>query len=161
MYYIFYDSWVEVKIFMQFLEEWGLLGLFIASFAAATILPFSSEALFAFLVSKGEQQYLLIFVATLGNSLGGLFNYWVGRLGKLDWASRYLKISSSNVLKWRNVLEKYGSLLAFLCWLPIIGDPLALALGYFRISFWKVLVFLSLGKLARYLVIYFVVMNFQ
>ena len=146
---------------MQFLEQWGILGLFLASFGAATILPFSSEALFAYMVSQGKSIYLLIFVATVGTSLGGLFNYWIGHLGNLSWAYKYLKISKESVYKWQNRLEKHGSVLAFLCWLPIVGDPLSLALGYFRVGFWKVALFLSLGKLCRYLFVYYVVTWFQ
>lgn len=161
MLYIFYDCCFEVKINMQFFEDWGLFGLFMASFLAATFLPFSSEALFAYMVNKGMNTELLIIVATIGNSLGGLFNYWIGHMGKLEWAQRYLKISKSAVDKWCHRIQSYGSLLAFLCWLPVIGDPLALALGYFRVSFVKVAIFLTVGKLVRYLVLVYIVMKFQ
>jgi membrane protein YqaA with SNARE-associated domain len=146
---------------MQFLEDWGIFGLFMASFLAATFLPFSSEALFAYMVNEGKTVSVLILVATIGNSLGGLFNYWIGHMGKLEWAQKYLKISKESVDKWCLRIEKHGSLLAFLCWLPIIGDPLALALGYFRVSIGKVAFFLTLGKFIRYLVIVYVVMRFQ
>lgn len=146
---------------MQIFQDLGVLGLFLASFLAATFLPFSSEAIFAYMVSQGDRIEILILVATIGNSLGGLFNYWIGLFGKLEWAERYLKITHEQIKKWQLKIEKRGSLLAFLCWLPIVGDPLALALGYFRVPFYKVAIFLTLGKMCRYLFIVYVVSRFQ
>ncbi len=135
---------------MQFFEELGLIGLFLVSFLAATILPFSSEAILAIMVSDSKSLISLLVVASLGNILGGMFNYYIGHLGKLSWAEKYLKITKRDIDKWCIKIERFGSILAFFCWLPVIGDPLALALGYFRVSPLKVLIYLSLGKTLRY-----------
>ena len=127
--------------------------LFGTSFLAATFLPFSSEVHVAALIYS-KKSYLLIFlVASIGNTLGGVFNYYIGLYAKLEWASKYLKISKKQIDKFQSRINNYGSLLALLCWMPIIGDPLSLALGYFKVPLRKVLGLMFLGKALRYLVI--------
>jgi membrane protein YqaA with SNARE-associated domain len=139
---------------MQFLEEISYLGLFISSFLAATFLPFSSEAIISALYLKNQQTFLLlIIIASIGNTLGGMFNYAIGHFGKLEWAEKYLKIKQENLKRYQEIINKWGSLLAFFCWLPIIGDPLSLALGYFRVPWQKTLLFMLLGKVLRYLIL--------
>jgi membrane protein YqaA with SNARE-associated domain len=136
--------------------EWGYLGLFIASFLGATIIPFSSELVFSLLIIKGYDFNLSLLVATTGNWLGGLSSYFLGRLGKWSTLEKYFRLKKEKIVKFKTNIDKWGSLLAFFCWLPIIGDPIAVGLGFFRTNFLLVALWMFIGKLIRYIVWAFV-----
>lgn len=133
--------------------QWGYIGLFLASFLAATVLPFASEVVFtALILTMGLDPWMCVGVATVGNTLGGLTCYWIGHLGKLDWIEKYLKVKKENLDKWIRKFHKHGDWLAFFAFLPAIGDFIAVAAGYLRCNLWIVTVAMFLGKLARYIV---------
>ena len=141
---------------METFVEWGYIGLFIASFLGATIIPFSSELVFSLLIIKGYDFNLSLLVATTGNWLGGLSSYFLGRLGKWSTLEKYFRLKKEKIVKFKTNIDKWGSLLAFFCWLPIIGDPIAVGLGFFRTNFLLVALWMFLGKLIRYIVWAFV-----
>lgn len=130
----------------------GYLGLFIASFLAATVVPFSSEVVFSGMMIGGLDPWKLVFVATLGNWLGGMSCYYLGRLGKLEWIEKYLKVSRERLERFTTVLHKYGDWIAFFSFLPAVGDVIAVASGYFRCRLWIVAFSMLLGKFVRYIV---------
>lgn len=135
---------------VEFLLQWGYLGLFIGAFLAATIIPFSSDVLLVGFLAIGAKPVLAVAVATLGNWTGGLTSYWLGRLGKWEWLEKYFKIKHERVVKLKCRVDKYGSLLALVSWLPVVGDLIAIALGFFRVHFGKSAVFMLIGKCARF-----------
>ena len=137
------------------LEELEYLGLFIAGFLAATILPFSSEGLLAIALLNGLDPILCLIITTFGNWLGSITTYGIGYLGNIDWIEKYLKISREKIEKTKIVLIKYGTLLALFVWVPIIGDVFALALGYFKVNFTLTAIFMLIGKFFRYLLLIF------
>ena len=141
---------------MEGFVEWGYLGLFIASFLGATLIPFSSELVFSLLIIKGYDFNLSLLVATTGNWLGGLSSYFLGRLGKWSTLEKYFRLKKEKIVKFKTNIDKWGSLLAFFCWLPIIGDPIAVGLGFFRTNFLLVALWMFIGKLIRYIVWAFV-----
>ncbi|MDR0370506.1 MAG: DedA family protein [Prevotellaceae bacterium] len=128
------------------------LGLFIAAFLAATILPLSSEAVFTAVLYAGLEAWKCIFVATLGNWLGGMSCYFLGRLGKLEWIEKHLKIKKEKIDNFTTKIHKYGDWFAFFSFLPGIGDVIAISSGYFRCRWWLVALSMLLGKFARYIV---------
>lgn len=136
---------------MTDLASFGYLGLFIGSFAAATILPFSSEVLLIILLASGYELVPCLIIATTGNWLGGLTGYGIGYLGKLEWIEKWFRVSHAKLVSFQQRIESYGSWIAFLSWLPVIGDPLTIALGFFRVHFLKVCLFMLVGKLVRYI----------
>lgn len=137
---------------MEAFVEWGYLGLFIASFLGATIIPFSSELVFSLLIIKGYDFNLSLLVATTGNWLGGLSSYFLGRLGKWSTLEKYFRLKKEKIVKFKTNIDKWGSLLAFFCWLPIVGDPIAVGLGFFRTNYVLVAIWMFIGKLIRYIV---------
>lgn len=141
---------------METFVEWGYIGLFIASFLGATIIPFSSELVFSLLIIKGYDFNLSLLVATTGNWLGGLSSYFLGRLGKWSTLEKYFRLKKEKIVKFKTNIDKWGSLLAFFCWLPIIGDPIAVGLGFFRTNYLLVALWMFIGKLIRYIVWAFV-----
>ena len=122
--------------------ELGYFGLFLASFLAATILPFSSEIILAGVLAAGFDPVLCLFVASFGN--------WLG-----DWKkiSKWLRVDAHQIDRWRPQINRYGPWTALLCWLPFVGDPLAIALGVFRVRILPVSIFMVLGKFLRYLLV--------
>tara|TARA_B100001059_G_scaffold24131_1_gene19412 strand:+ start:283 stop:732 length:450 start_codon:yes stop_codon:yes gene_type:complete len=141
---------------LEIFVEWGYLGLFIASFLGATIIPFSSELVLSLLIIKGYDFNLSLLVATTGNWLGGLSSYFLGRLGKWSTLEKYFRLKKEKIVKFKINIDKWGSLLAFFCWLPIIGDPIAVGLGFFRTNYILVALWMFMGKLIRYIVWAFV-----
>lgn len=134
------------------LIEWGYIGLLVGSFLAATILPFSSELILATLLLNGFDPFYCLIIASAGNSLGGLTNYGIGRLGNPKWMLK-LGMTEVKLNRFQNASFKYGHWLAFFAWLPIVGDPLSIALGYFRAKIIPFILIMSLGKTLRYAVI--------
>ena len=134
------------------INEWGLWGLFFSSFISSTLLPGGSEAILAALqFNKMHDPLTLLSVATAGNTLGGLSSWLVGFLIAKRWPTKnLLKPDQQRAADW---LEQHGSPLLLLSWLPIIGDPLCLAAGWLKINFWSALLFIAVGKAARYAVI--------
>src|SRR5574344_3093849 len=115
----------------------GYLGLFIGSFLAATVVPFSSDFLIIGILLGGGNPWVSFICATLGNWLGGLTSYWLGWLGKWEWIERYMRVKHETLERHKHKVERFGSWLALLTWLPFIGDVFALALGFYRVSFWQ------------------------
>ena len=136
---------------LDFLVEYGYIGLFLASFLAATILPIGSEVVFAGLLAAGLSGWGCIAVATVGNWLGGMTNYYLGHLGKIEWIEKYLKVDKSNIDRMQHWLADKGAWMALFSFLPIIGDLIALALGFMRANVWIVNISMFLGKLVRYI----------
>ena len=112
---------------MEFLIEYGYIGVFIASFLAATILPFSSEVV-----------------------LTGMSCYWLGMLGKTEWIEKYLKLDPDKLRRVQEWIKGKGSWMGFFVFLPGVGDFIAVALGFLRANIWIVAVSMFLGKAIRY-----------
>jgi len=130
----------------------GLFGLFIASFLAATVVPFSSEVVFSAMVFGGLDAWSCVWVATLGNWLGGMTCYYLGRLGKMEWIEKYAGVKKDKLDKFSTKIHKYGDWLPFFSFLPGIGDVIAVASGFLRCRWWIVAISMLLGKFARYVV---------
>ena len=137
---------------MELLSEWGYLGLFIASFLAATILPFSSEIVFSILIANNHDLTICIIFATLGNWIGGMSSYGLGWLSKWSFIEKYFRIKRGKIERFKLRIDRWGSILAFFSWLPIIGDPLAIGLGFFKTNVLLVSIWMLIGKLIRYII---------
>ena len=132
------------------------LSLFVISFLAATILPLSSELTLAGLIATSNyDNLLLLIVASFGNILGSVVNWILGfysrNLSKKNWflfKDEQIKKSS----KWFNKFGKWSLLFA---WVPIVGDPLTLAAGLLRVRFLEFLILVTIGKVSRYVVIFY------
>ena len=103
---------------LEFLLDLGYVGLFIGTFIAATVVPFSSDFLIVGILIAGGDPLISWICATAGNWLGGLTSYWIGRIGKWEWIEKWFRVKEETLLKQKSKIDKYGSLLAFLTWLP-------------------------------------------
>lgn len=133
------------------LESLGLLGLFIGTFLAATILPFSSDALYIAVLAATKDPIGCLAVGTVGNWLGSVVTYWMGWIGRWEWIEKWFKVKRETLEKQKVKIDKYGVWLALLAWIPIIGDVIAIALGFYRTRPWATMFLLLVGKFARFL----------
>ena len=130
------------------LPQFGLSTVFVVSFISATLLPLGSEpAVFGLIKLNPELFWPAILVATVGNTLGGAASWWMG----LGAHKAVDKARGSNTelraLRW---LERLGPKACLLSWLPGVGDPLCAMAGWLRLPFWRCVLYMAIGKLARY-----------
>lgn len=129
----------------------GYLGLFLSALLAATILPFSSEAVLAGLVAFDKYDAVLLWlVASGGNTLGSLINWVLGRFC-LHWQDRkWFPLRPGQLEKAQDRFARYGVWSLLLAWLPVVGDPLTFAAGILRVNVWLFLLLVAIGKGGRY-----------
>ena len=142
---------------MEYFTELGYIGLFVASFLAATILPLSSEIVLSTLQLNGLSPVALVTIATIGNVLGSLTNYALGYWASLSVIKKWLKMSEDQFVRAEHRFTKYGLLSLCFAWVPIIGDPLTVIAGVLRIRLLWFLILVTVGKLTRYIVISYLV----
>lgn len=135
------------------LIEYGYIGLFLAAFLSATILPLNSEFVLTYLLLHNYDPYSTVAVATTGNVLGSVVNYALGFGGSVLLLKKVLRISSEDLRRAEERFKKYGIFSLFFAWVPIVGDPLTIAAGVLKINFTIFLSLVTLGKLLRYIVI--------
>ncbi len=130
------------------LPEYGLSTVFVVSFISATLLPMGSEpAVFGLIKLQPDLFWATIAVATVGNTLGGAVDWAMG-YGAHQVADKYRgSRTHGRALRW---LEKLGPKACLLAWLPAVGDPLCAIAGWLRLPFWPCLLYMAIGKFARY-----------
>lgn len=143
-------AWLDPILALLALPRFGLTTLFIASFISATLLPVASEpVLYGLLHLNPELFWSAILVATAGNTLGGVVDWWMG------WEAHQI-VDKYAHSKWHakalGWLERMGPKACLLAWLPIIGDPLCAVAGWLRLPFWQCTFYMAIGKLTRYVI---------
>ena len=141
--------------FVDFLLTYGYGGMFAAAFLAGSFFPFSSEAVRAGLRLAGLDVWMLVLCASVGNLLGGMFNYGVGRMGKEDWIYGMLRVRPERLEQSERFVHRYGAWMGLLSWLPILGSVITIAMGLLRVDVWKSALTILIGKVARYVVLGF------
>ena len=144
---------------MAFVEPVSYLGLFVVSFLAATILPFSSEIALGAMLKGDFSVWMTLCFASLGNVLGAVVNYWLGIYGSEFVFKRILRLKKDELDNSLNRFQKYGTASLLFAWVPVIGDPLTVAAGVLKINFPVFVVLVAAGKILRYLVIAWAVLN--
>lgn len=139
--------------FIDVLSSYGYIGFFIAAFIAGSVFPFSSEAVMVGLIAAGLDPVQLVVYGTIGNTLGSMFNYGVGRLGKPEWISKYLHVKEEQLKKTERFLAGHGAWMGVLTFLPILGSAISVALGLMRANVVITTTSVFIGKLARYVIL--------
>lgn len=96
-------SWI-----ISFLIDWGYWGMLAAAFLAGSFFPFSSEAVMAGLQAAGLEPLPLVIYGSIGNVLGSMFNYGVGRMGKMEWIEKYLHVKKKSLDKAERFMAGRG-----------------------------------------------------
>lgn len=136
--------------FIDFLVCHGSAGMFLAAFLAGSFFPFSSEVVMLALFEGGADATGLVLWGTAGNTLGSLFNFGIGRLGREEWIERYAKVSHEKLVRGQYYVRRYGAWAGFFAWLPILGTLLCVAMGFLRTNVPLSILTMVIGKYARY-----------
>ena len=132
------------------LTDYGYIGMFISAFLAGSIFPLSSEVVMLALMAAGLDPWQLVVYGTIGNTLGSMFNYWIGTLGRMDWIEKYLHVKKKDLYRAQRFMAGRGALMGFFAFLPAIGEGITIVLGLMRANVALTVVSVTIGKLARY-----------
>ena len=138
------ESAIRWLLNMLAIPDVGLTSVFVVSVVSATLLPLGSEpAVFAVAKANNTLFWPAILVATVGNTIGGMIDYWMGYGAKQAFAKE-------RGSRWFGWLQRYGAKTMLLAWLPAIGDPLCTLGGWLKLPFWPSVFYMALGKFLRY-----------
>ena len=142
-----------MQFIIDILTSWGYLGMGLAAFLAGSFFPFSSEVVMVGLQTAGLDPWRLVIYGTVGNVAGGMFNYGVGRLGKLEWIERYLHVRREKLVQARRFMRGHRALMGFFSFIPILGSAITIVLGLTRANLPLSLFSITLGKFLRYVLL--------
>lgn len=138
---------------IAFLTQYGYWGMLAAAFLAGSFFPFSSEAVMIGLMATGLDPWILMLYGTVGNVLGSVVNYAVGRMGKMEWIEKYLHVSKEKLDKAHRFMAGHGAWMGFFAFLPVLGSAITIALGLMRSNIVITLIAITLGKIFRYIIL--------
>lgn len=138
---------------IQFMIEWGYLGMFLSALIAGTVVPFSSEAVLVACISMGLNPILCVLAATAGNMIGGMTCYWLGSLGNMKWIERYFGVNEKKLKRAERFVKGRGAWMAFFMFIPFLGEAIGVVLGLMRANVWITTIAMFLGKSFRYIAI--------
>ena len=130
--------------------------LFFSAFVSATLFPLGSEALLIYDIKEGYNIYLLVLVATIGNTLGSVVNYYLGLKGEEYLVEKKL-LNEKYITKSKGYFDRFGAICVLFAWVPIICDPITFVAGVLKYDFKKFLILVTISKFSRYLFIALVV----
>ena len=132
------------------------LSLFVISFLAATILPFSSELTLAgLIVTSNYDNLLLLIIASSGNVLGSVVNWALGFYSRNLSSKKWFPFKETQIEKSSKWFRKFGKWSLLFAWVPVLGDPLTLIAGLLRVKFLDFIILVAIGKVSRYLIIFY------
>lgn len=138
---------------IQILTDYGYIGMFISAFLAGSIFPLSSELVMGALLAAGLDPVLLVASGTIGNTLGSMFNYAIGRLGRMEWIERWLHVKEKDLDRARRFMAGRGAWTGFFAFLPVIGEGITIVLGLMRANVVITTISVTIGKLLRYVLL--------
>lgn len=138
---------------ISFLTQYGYWGMLLAAFLAGSFFPFSSEAVIIGLMASGLDPWILVIYGTIGNVLGSIVNYGLGRLGKMEWIEKYLHVKKTDLDKAHRFMAGRGAWMGFFAFLPVLGSAITIALGLMRSNIVITFIAITLGKIFRYIIL--------
>lgn len=142
-----------METIIGFLVDWGYWGMLVAAFLAGSFFPFSSEAVMAGLQAAGLNPVSLVVYGSIGNVLGSMFNYGMGRLGKMEWLEKYLHVKKEDLDKAERFMAGRGAWMGFFAFIPILGSAITIVLGLTRANLPVSVISITIGKVLRYLLL--------
>lgn len=142
-----------MDFFINLLIDYGYMGMLLAAFLAGSFFPFSSEAVMIGLLAAGLAPTPLCIYATVGNVLGGMFNYGVGRMGKLEWVEKYLHVKKKDLDRAERFMGGHGAWMGFFGFVPLLGSAITIMLGFMRANLLISFVSITIGKALRYVIL--------
>ena len=142
-----------MEFIIHFLTQYGYWGMLLAAFLAGSFFPFSSEAVMIGLMATGLDPWILMIYGTIGNVLGSVVNYGVGRMGKMEWIEKYLHVKKESLDKAQRFMAGRGAWMGFFAFLPVLGSAITIALGLMRANIVITFIAITLGKIFRYIIL--------
>ena len=127
--------------------------MLLAAFLAGSFFPFSSEAVMLGLMAAGLDPWVLMVYGTIGNVLGSVVNYSIGRLGRQEWFEKYLHVSPQSMERARRFMRGHGAWMGFFAFVPLLGSAITILLGLMRANPVITFIAITLGKIVRYVVL--------
>ncbi len=124
--------------------------IFFSAFGAATILPIYSEATVVYYLNSGYSKLLILLSAGLGNSLGSILNYYLGKKG-IEYLLNKGYVKENSLKRAEIIFKKFGGFALLLSWAPVIGDPLTFIAGSLHYDIKKFVIIVAFAKFVRYL----------
>jgi membrane protein YqaA with SNARE-associated domain len=143
------EAWFESLLAALALPKFGLATVFVVAFVSGTLVPLGSEpAVFGLVKLNPQLFWPAVLVATVGNTLAGGVNWWMGYGAEQAYVHlRHKEPPDARALRW---LQRFGAKACLVSWLPIVGDPLCSVAGWLKLPFWPCLMYMAIGKFARY-----------
>jgi membrane protein YqaA with SNARE-associated domain len=142
------ESWIHSLITALALPKLGLSTVFVVSLISATLLPLGSEpVVFGLIKVNPDMFWPTVLVATAGNTVGGAISWWMGYGAEALYERMQHKRFEMRALTW---LQRFGAKACLLSWLPGVGDPLCAVAGALKLPFWPCVLYMAIGKFARY-----------
>lgn len=142
------QTWIDALLDALALPQVGLSAVFVVALVSATLLPMGSEpAVFGLVKLEPAMFWPAVLVATLGNTIGGAISWWMGYGAETLYERVKHKRHDAQALRW---LQRFGPRACLLSWLPAVGDPLCAVAGWLKFPFWPCLLYMAIGKFARY-----------
>jgi membrane protein YqaA with SNARE-associated domain len=143
------EAWLHTLLAALALPKFGLTTVFVVALISATLLPVGSEpVVFGLVKLNPELFWPAVLVATAGNTVGGAISWWMGYGAEVAYEKvKHRKPSELKALAW---LQRFGAKACLLAWLPVVGDPLCAVAGWLKLPFGPCVVYMAIGKLARY-----------
>lgn len=135
---------------ISLLISYGYWGMLFTAFVAGSFFPFSSEAVMTGLLAAGLDPWLLVVYGTIGNVAGGMFNYGVGHMGKLEWIEKYLHVKQKDMDRATRFMAGRGAWMGFFAFVPVLGSAITIVLGLMRANVVISLISMTIGKFLRY-----------
>ena len=142
-----------MDVLTHLLLDYGYWGMLLSAFLAGSFFPFSSEAVMLGLLAAGLDPVLLLVYGSIGNVMGGMFNYGLGRLGKLEWLERYFHVQKTSIDRAYRFMGGHGAWMGFFAFLPILGSAITIVLGLTRANILLSVLSITIGKVLRYAVL--------
>ncbi len=143
----------------EFFINYGYIGMAMAAFLSGSVLPFSSEAVLGVLLAASHMDpWLTVLSATVGNVGGSMLTYYMGRMCSMKTISKWLKVKEKRILKTKEYIDRKGTWIALFAFLPVVGEAISIALGTLRTNVLMVLLYTTVGKLIRYIVVAYTVL---
>ena len=142
-----------MEALQQSLIDYGYWGMLLSAILAGSVVPFSSEVVMLGLLAAGLEKWPLIIWATVGNVLGAILTYYMGRLGRIDWIEKYFHVKKEKLDKTQLWLQGKGAWVAFWGFIPVFGNVLLIALGLMRSNIPITFSSMTTGKFLRYVLL--------
>ena len=141
---------------VELLTSYGYWGMLLAAFLAGSVFPFSSEAVMVGLMAAKLDPWLLMVYGTVGNVLGSVLNYCIGRMGKTEWFEKYLHVKPESMDRARRFMRGHGAWMGFFAFIPLLGSAITILLGLMRANVVITFISITLGKLFRYILLIYI-----